>query len=158
MQPHVSRVPSETREVYWLIRTARLPLVCAAFAITRYQSRPRQAPGRTCVHRQRCGHAQVGESEASRLYASGAGHIGGSHDAPTDGQGSGATIQILRSIDGRSAQLDRGAPFPALHYKKGRPIDHSILTACAAVPLHLADMPRQQCIHRMHSLSRRILN
>lgn len=82
------------------------------------------------MHHEHDGHAQVGESEASRLYASGAGHIGGSHDAPTDGQGSGATVQILRSIDGRSAQLDRGAPFPALHYKKGRPIDHSILTAC----------------------------
>eukprot|EP00892_Ulva_mutabilis_P001866 jgi/Ulvmu1/11680/UM008_0090.1 len=72
---------------------------------------------------------QVGEAEASQLYASGAGHIGGASDAPSVGQGAGATVQILRSIDGRSAQLDRGVPFPALHYKKGRPIDHSILTA-----------------------------
>lgn len=75
--------------------------------------------------------AQVGETEASRLYASGAGHIGSSSIAPELGQGSRATVQILRSIDGRSAQLHRGVPFPALHYKKGRPVDHSILTACA---------------------------
>ena len=43
---------------------------------------------------------------------------------------SGGAVQVLRSIDGRSAALNRGVPFPALHYKKGRAVDSSILSAC----------------------------
>jgi hypothetical protein len=71
---------------------------------------------------------QVGEDSVSCLYASGAGHYGSSLPAPDTGQGSAASVQILRSIDGRSAQLDQGRPFPVLHYKKGRPVDASILS------------------------------
>jgi hypothetical protein len=91
-----------------------------------------------CMRLFRCGLLclQVGESAANHLYASGAGHIGSGLAAPPHGQGGGCCVQILRSIDARSAQLDRGQPLPALHYKKGRPVDHSILTACAA-PLSL---------------------
>ena len=76
----------------------------------------------------------MGEAEAHCLYASGAGHLGGSLPAPEEGQGGGATVQILRSIDGRSATLDQGRPFPVLHYKKGRPVEVSILSGCAAPP------------------------
>ena len=89
---------------------------------------------------------QVGESEASQLYASGAGHVGGGDDGPPLGQGARTTVQILRSIDGRSALLHRGAPFPALHYKKGRPIDHSILTAYAPPPPARAAHVQQQSL------------
>jgi hypothetical protein len=75
--------------------------------------------------------AQVGESQSHQLYASGAGHLGGTLPGPADGFGAGATVQVLRSVDGRSALLDRGNPFPVLHYKKGRPVDASILNGCA---------------------------
>jgi hypothetical protein len=71
---------------------------------------------------------QVGEEHASSLYASGAGHYGSALPAPRSGQGAAATVQILRSIDGRSAQLDQGRPFPVLHHKKGRPVEASILS------------------------------
>jgi hypothetical protein len=79
----------------------------------------------------------VSEGQCDQLYASGGGHVGAAMPAPSCGDGAGATVQILRSIDDRSALLERGAPFPALHHKKGRSVDTSILTGCDATLLSL---------------------
>lgn len=68
----------------------------------------------------------------SLLFGSGAGHVGSQQEAPDGAPGALCCVQLFRSIDGRSALLDQGHGFPALHYKKGRPVDSSIHSACAA--------------------------
>ena len=66
--------------------------------------------------------------EENCLYGSGSGHPGSHIPAELTQPTDACTVQILRSIDERSAKLNRGVGYPALRYKKGRPIDMSILS------------------------------